>query len=231
MKIKKIGIVGHFTGANSFGISKPYLFFWQQFGEVSLISPFEKEIRDLDLLVLPGGPDVNPERYLEEGEDYHIYLGQPCMQKERFDKMLLPKYLANKTPIFGTCRGMQSLYVEAGGKLNQHMYHETNPEHDGAKLMHPIKFENTHIIPGLSQFITTLPAKEYKVNSRHHQTVNEESKPEIVTILARHSHDDEIEMVTLFPDYPAHLTQHHVEDIGDSVSVYLINHLLNLNNE
>ena len=226
--MKKIGIVGHFTGQNSFGISKPYLFFWSRFGEVSLINPFETQARDLDLLVLPGGPDVNPERYLEPGEDYHPYVGQPCMQKERFDRVLLPNYMDKNTPIFATCRGMQSLYVTLGGKLNQHMYHETNPDHDGAKLMHAIKFENTHVVPGLTEVINQLDKKEYKINSRHHQTVNEETQPNEVTILARHSQDDEIEMATLYPNYPAHLTQHHVEDIADPVSVYLIKHLLNL---
>lgn len=226
--MKKIGLVGHFTGANSFGITKPYLFFWSQFGEVSLISPFEKEARDLDLLVLPGGPDVDVYRYLDHDEDIHPFVGAPCMQRERFDKILLPKYIAKQTPIFGTCRGMQSMYVTLGGKLNQHMNHETNPEHDGAKLMHGLKFENTEIIPELNDFIKALGKKEYKVNSRHHQTVNEETKPNEVTILARHEKDGHIEMATTFPFYPAHLTQHHVEDIWDDASIILINHLLNL---
>lgn len=228
--IKKIGIVGHFTGANSFGISKPYLYFWQHFGEVSLISPFEKHVRDIDLLVLPGGQDVAVQRYLGEEDDIDMNVGQPCMQKERFDKMLLPKYIEANVPIFGTCRGMQSMYVQLGGKLNQHMSHETNPDYDGGKLMHALTFENTEVIPGLPRLIHGFNNKKYEVNSRHHQTVNEETKPEIVTILARHSEDREIEMVTTYPHYPCHLTQHHVEDIRDSVSLFLINHLLNINN-
>lgn len=228
--IKKIAIVGHFTGGNSFGISKPYMYFWSQFGEVSIISPFEKHVREIDLLVMPGGPDVDLYRYLREEDDSHIYVGQPCMQKERFDRFMLPNYIASGIPIFGTCRGMQSMYVHFGGKLNQHMSHETNPENDGAKLMHSINFENTNIVPGLSK-IAYHNKNDYKVNSRHHQTVEEASKPDIVTILARHSKDNSIEMATLFPYYPCHLTQHHVEDIADPVSVYLINHLLNLNNE
>ena len=225
---KKIGLVGNFTGGNSFGITKPYLFFWSQFGEVSLISPFEKEARDLDLLVMPGGPDVAPWRYLDADEDIHVHVGQPCMQRERFDKVLLPKYMMNGTPIFGTCRGMQSIYVQLGGKLNQHMSHETNSDSDGSKLVHAVKFENLDVVPGLSELVASFKGKEYKINSRHHQTVNEETKPNIVTILARHDKDDEIEFATTFPHYPAHLTQHHVEDVYDKVSIYLINHLLNL---
>lgn len=229
-KIKKIAIVGYWTGSNSFGISKPYLFFWQRFGEVSLISPFETHVRDIDLLVMPGGPDVDVYRYLSPDEDTHPFVGQPCMQRERFDRFLLPKYIEAGIPIFGTCRGMQSMWVTFGGKLNQHMYHETNPEGDGAKLMHAIDFENIDIIPGFSE-VAYHKKNDYKINSRHHQTVNEETKPEIATILARHSKDNEIEFATFFPHYPCHMTQHHVEDSRDPASVFLINHLLNLNND
>lgn len=225
---KKIGLVGNFTGGNSFGITKPYLFFWSRFGEVTLISPFEKEVRDLDLLVLPGGPDVDVNRYLDDEEDIHVLTGSPCMQRERFDRMLLPKYMNKQTPIFGTCRGMQSLYVQLGGKLNQHMHHETNPENDGAKLMHGLKFENLDIIPDLSSLVKSFKNKEYKVNSRHHQTVNEATKPEQVTILARHERDNQIEMATTWPHYPAHMAQFHTEDIWDEVSIHLIEHLLSL---
>lgn len=226
--MKKIAIVGNWTGPNSFGITKPYIFFWSQFGEVSVISPFEKEARNVDLLVLPGGPDVDPYRYLDQDEDIHIYTGQPCMQRERFDKILLPKYINKNIPIFGTCRGMQSMYVHLGGKLNQHMSHETNPDNDGGKLMHALKFENTDIVPGLDELVKSFGKKEYKVNSRHHQTVHEETKPDVVTILARHDKDNEIEMATAWPFYPIHLTQHHVEDCYDEVSLHLIDHLLNL---
>ncbi len=101
MKTKKIGVVGHFVGPTTFGISKPYMTFLSYFGEVSIISPWEKETRDLDLLVLPGGPDVDPLRYLEEGEDFNIYTGAPCMQRERFDRILLPQYITKRTPILG----------------------------------------------------------------------------------------------------------------------------------
>lgn len=228
--MKKIAIVGHWTGGNSFGITKPYMHFWQHFGEVSLISPYEKEVRDIDLLVLPGGPDVDINRYLDIDEDIHIYTGAPRMEAERFDRMLLPKYIAKKTPIFCTCRGMQSLYVHFGGKLNQHMNHESNGD-DRTKLVHGLSFENLNIIPGLQKWKNQLGNKEYKVNSIHHQTVHEETKPAEFTILARHSKDDEIEIGTFFPHYPAHTTQHHVEEIYDEFSILLIEHLLSLSDE
>ena len=83
--IKKIGIVGHFVGPNSFGITKPYMDFFRHFGEISIITPWEDHVRDLDLLVLPGGQDVNPLRYLELEDELSIYVGSSCPFKERFD--------------------------------------------------------------------------------------------------------------------------------------------------
>lgn len=229
-KIKKIGIVGHFTGSNSFGITKPYLYFWSNFGEVSIISPLEKHVRDLDLLVLPGGPDVDVFRYLEADDDIHLAVGQPCMQRERFDKMLLPKYIEANTPIYGTCRGMQSLAVHFKGKLNQHMSHETNGE-DRSKLVHGIKFENTNVVPGLNEFVKSIGNKKYEINSIHHQTVSDDKLPEEITVLARHDKDNHIEAMTLFPYYPIHANQHHVEEIYDPFAITLISHLLSLSDE
>jgi gamma-glutamyl-gamma-aminobutyrate hydrolase PuuD len=232
--IKKIAIVGHFTGENSFGISKPYLFFWQQFGEVSLISPFETHVRDIDLLVMPGGQDVDPYRYLSSEEDTHIYTGSPCMQKERFDRFLLPKYIEVKTPIFGICRGHQSLAVHFGAKLVQHMYHETNPSNDGVKTMHKVETYDfiKHTIPTMHDYNDL----NFDVNSRHHQIVK--NCPENATVIGRYEgkekeHWEEgcIEALSYFPDYPAHTVQWHPEDKRDDFSIRLINHLLNLNNE
>jgi len=57
--------------------------------------------KDLDLLVLPGGPDVDPMRYLDQDDDFSLWNGKPCVFKERFDKILLPQYIENRTPIFG----------------------------------------------------------------------------------------------------------------------------------
>ena len=232
--IKKIAIVGHFTGENSFGISKPDLFFWQRFGEVSLISPFEKHVRDVDLLVMPGGQDVDPYRYLTPEDDTHIYTGSPCMQKERFDRFLLPKYIEAKIPLFGICRGHQSLAVHFNAKLKQHMYHETNPSNDGAKTMHKVIAPEfiKHTIPTMWDYDDL----NFDVNSRHHQVVM--NCPENATVIGRYNGKDkeeweegDIEALTYFPDYPAHTVQWHPEDKQDDFSIRLINHLLNLNDE
>lgn len=232
--MKKIGLVGHFVGDNSFGITKAYLKFFSFFGEVSLVSPFEKKARDLDLLVLPGGPDVNPLRYISEDEDIHYTVGKPCMQRERFDRVLLPKYIDKKTPIYGICRGHQSLNVTFGGKLIQDMYHEQNDYKDRTEKVHTLKFENLNTVPNLDRAMSKLLnedkdfKKGYGVNSIHHQTIDDQFLPKNCTVLARHDDDDHVEAVTYYPHYPAHTVQFHSEELGDPFSILLINHLLNL---
>ncbi len=224
---KKIGLVAWPTGPNSFGATIPYIEFFSKFGIVELIMPNETNIRDLDLLVLPGGPDVETNRYLGE-EPLHFAIGKSCPFRERFDKVLLPKYLNNRTPIFGICRGHQSLAVEFGAQLEQHMYHETNKETNRIERVHKVIVNafNAELIPGLSSV-------DFRVNSIHHQVVLDENLPNEIKVLARYTpeireNDGEIEAITYFPEYPAHTVQWHPEEIEDDFSIHLINHLLNL---
>lgn len=99
--MKKIGIVAHFPTQNTVGITRAYIDFFSTFGEVILLTPWDNTVRDLDLLVLPGGPDVNPFRYLTEEDDLDLRVGSPCVVREFFDKKFLPQYIAKNTPIFG----------------------------------------------------------------------------------------------------------------------------------
>lgn len=224
---KKIGIVGYFPGPGSFGITKPYMQFFQNFGKVVLISPWDKEIDDtLDLLVLPGGPDVDPFRYLTQDDELSMFVGPPCWIREKFDRELLPKYVENQTPIFGICRGLQTLSVFFGAKLNQHIWeHETTPDHERTKLVHHVKVHPAaNLIPGLE-------FKRFEVNSLHHQTVA--NRPENASILftydgkhTKGTEDGDIEGLTWFPNYPAHAVQWHPEEIYDKASITLINSLL-----
>lgn len=106
MTYKKIGIVGWKTGENSFGITVPYLRFFQHYGNVVILGVNEEPVKDLDLLVLPGGGDVSPNRYNAKPD---LFTGVANTWLEYFDKDILPQYIANKTSIFGICRGLQTL--------------------------------------------------------------------------------------------------------------------------
>jgi len=231
--MKKIGIVAWGTSVNTFGVTTMYADFFSKFGVVEMIMPNETEARDLDLLVLPGGPDVDTRRYLEKGDKLSYWTQKPCPYKERFDAELLPLYMEKNTPIFGICRGHQTLYVELGGKLFQDLWeegydHPTNGENRKTKV-HFVK-TNARAAQGLA---LQLPAK-FEVNSIHHQAVDHRHMPQIGTVLACHTSkagniDGIIEAMTYFPDYPAHTVQWHPEEIRDDFSIALIEQLLTLN--
>jgi putative glutamine amidotransferase len=221
--MKNIGIVGY-PISGGYGIPIAYLNFFSKFGIVTLIMPNEKEIRDLDLLVLPGGPDVDPKRYLLDEEPLDLFVGNPCIYRERFDKVLLPKYIENKTPIFGICRGHQTLAVHFGGTLVQNMYHETNPRDDRAKKVHDIRVN----LKEYKKYVPNANIMKFAINSIHHQIVDK--IPENSIILASYDsktnkENEEIEALG-YVDYPAATVQWHPEEIWDKFSIDLIMNLL-----
>jgi len=226
---KKIGIVGWKTSDDSFGIGLAYAEFFSQFGELQIITPTETEARtDLDLLVLPGGPDVNPFNYLGH-QPMGFMNGKQCPFRERFDEVLLPKYIIQETPIFGICRGHQALAVDMGGTLTQDMYHETN-KYDRDALVHEIEYtkEFRDIAPSLGielEPIGPSPTK-IKVNSIHHQVVDK--IPDNAIEICRYKGDDyeATNEALMYTDYPAFTVQWHPEHIYDSLSIQLIQDLL-----
>jgi gamma-glutamyl-gamma-aminobutyrate hydrolase PuuD len=224
--LKNIGIVAYPINGG-YGIPTSYLNFFSKFGHVTMITHNEVDVRyDLDLLVLPGGPDVDPARYLDNTDELSLFIGKSCPFRERFDRVLLPKYIDAGISIFGICRGHQSLAVYFGGTLTQDMYHETN-DTDRTKLVHDVVLIPKLDIDTLKINNLSSTPNTFKINSIHHQTVK--VKPEGSTVLARHSKDNEIEALTYYPYYPAHTVQFHPEEIHDEFSITLINHLLSLN--
>jgi gamma-glutamyl-gamma-aminobutyrate hydrolase PuuD len=219
-QMKNIGIVAYPIDGG-YGIPTSYLNFFSTFGYVTMIMHNEVDIRkDLDLLVLPGGPDVDASRYLDKSDEISLYIGKPCPFRERFDRVLLPKYIGYGTPVFGICRGHQSLAVYFGASLFQDMFHETN-NNDRKKLVHKVD-----ILANLGLNNIKVEPRSFEINSIHHQTVDGLTLPEFATLLASHSDDREVEAISYFPFYPAHTVQWHPEEIHDEFSITLINHLL-----
>jgi putative glutamine amidotransferase len=221
--MKQIGIVGY-PQKEGYGIPNSYLVFLSYFGVVSIIMPNEKEIRPyLDLLVLPGGPDVDSKRYLGE-RPLSLTMGYPCPFRERFDNVLLPKYIENETPIFGICRGHQTLAVHFGGTLKQHMVHETSPSIERTKKVHWLKLSDdvSEYVPGISAL------QRFEVNSLHHQVIDK--LPENATAIALYDSNNankEVEAIG-YTNYPAVTVQWHPEEIWDEFSMRAIKKLLKL---
>lgn len=222
--MNKIGIVGWKVGDNSFGVTVPYLEFLRNSikdADVVTLMPWSAP-QELDLLVLPGGPDINPLNY---GEIPDLSIQKSCPFREGFDRLVLPEYIASGTPVFGICRGMQALAVHFGAKLYQNMYHETNDPHKRWDRVHVLEMQReASYILGLK-----LGKKEYKVNSLHHQSVREETLPQEMIAIGKHPDCPYggVEVV-VHTELPIAGVQYHPEELGfDQISLSIIEKLLN----
>lgn len=156
-----IGIVAQ-KHLDILGVHEDYLHLVEEFGTPFPIPPLDREsfmnvMRGLGGLVIPGGADVDPRRYSILPS---IFAGSPNPYLEHFDTEILP-HVIGRIPIFGICRGLQTLNVVLGGTLQQHL--RTHPHSNGkTDLVHKI------FIGGAGEGIP--------VNSFHHQSIGRLSK-------------------------------------------------------
>lgn len=104
IKTPRIGIVGHMLpNGVSVGTTLPYITYFSKFGNVIIVNPVATLVEEnLDLLVIPGGPDVSTLRYLKGPNTKHSFFNQkPDQAREWFDVNMLPKYIEKRIPIFG----------------------------------------------------------------------------------------------------------------------------------
>ena len=234
---KTIGIPGYLIGENTFGVASSYLEFVGRFGKPLIIMPQDIDNPpEVDLLVLPGGPDILPTTY---GKIPSFKVSKPSPMLEHFDLNILPQYMEKKTPIFAICRAMQQIYVSCGGRLIQHYpWHpqSRSPEDQCHDLMFTDGFKD------LGKYIG-------KVTSRHHQVcsiLNENEDrdqnnefikfiPENLEIIAysgdikNNTYDPNIVEIFKHVDYPLYGVQWHPEDHdkSDRLSSMLVEELLN----
>jgi len=119
-KQKQIGILVSRSIDGSISIPKAYAEFINGLNaNIRPIFVYDDNIyTDLDLLILPGGADVDPLRYNQKP---YYYTQNPNIHYEYWDRFVLPTYIENRIPIFGICRGFQTLNVHYGGSLSQHI--------------------------------------------------------------------------------------------------------------
>lgn len=169
-------------GDNSFGVQKTYLEYFSKFGQVEIATPNEDIRNDIDLVVLPGGQDVQSTHY-NAVPGYMNSLSDPF--KDYFFKNNLPKYIKAGVPVMGICLGMQQLAVHFGLPLIQNISPFHDYSSDGDKLVNKVK-ANTKAIFELNPdiHIKYIPTA---VNSFHHQGVNArliEAHPELDLLLS-----------------------------------------------
>lgn len=125
----------------------------------------------LDGLLVPGGPDIDPDLY---GEAKIDACGAFCRYEDEYDMELIKEAVKQNKPILAICRGMQVMNVLYGGTLYQDIpsQYETNIQHQ--RIVKGVEIYHTATLDKDSKLAQILGAWEnIKVNSSHHQSVKD----------------------------------------------------------
>lgn len=120
-------------------------------------------------LLLSGGLDLHPDAY---GQAPHPELGPTDRAIDGFELALARAADARRMPILAICRGLQLLNVARGGTLHQHLADVTG---DRRRRQTEAWSQATHWVSlaSDSRLAEVLGRRRTKVNSFHHQAVNE----------------------------------------------------------
>lgn len=227
MAIERIPIVGipaWKVGDNSFGVTTSYLYYLEHFGKVKILTLIEEVDKSIDLLVIPGGSDVDPGRY---NAVPGYFTSKPDPMKEYFDTIILPMYIKAGVPVYGICRGCQSIAVLFGAKLVQHMWHETNTEITGRDAtVHEITLRDTDFKTAFEEY----HKGKVKVNSMHHQCISNIGFPnDILEILGVYKGSQKLSSIEIIRhrSLPIIGVQYHPEElIDDPLGDFIIESLI-----
>ncbi|MDX2160065.1 MAG: gamma-glutamyl-gamma-aminobutyrate hydrolase family protein [bacterium] len=171
----------------------------------------------LDAVLLPGGPDVDPNEY---GAHRH-----PTVTDSRIDakrdavELTLARWqLEDDRPTFGICRGHQVLNVALGGTLIQDIPDQVKSTlaHDQPDGDPRSKHAHTITIAPSSRLASILGTTETTVNSLHHQSVE---RPAPGTLVSAHAPDGVVEAIEVPEKRFMISVQWHPEDLyeGDDM--------------
>lgn len=134
-----------------------------------LLAGVEESADRLDGLLVPGGPDVDPQLY---GQPPHPATRSMTPDADRVELALMQRVLDAQKPVLAICRGLQLLNVLHGGTLHQDLAGVTG--HDGHRPptdtftlgRRPLK-----LLPG-SRIAGILTESEPESACHHHQAVD-----------------------------------------------------------
>jgi gamma-glutamyl-gamma-aminobutyrate hydrolase PuuD len=118
-----------------------------------------------DGLVLTGGTDVDPALYSETRQPD---TEEPDRERDDVESALLSAALETDLPVLAICRGFQLMNVLHGGSLVQHLISSDHHRRRGGDRALPV--HDISIVPG-SMLYSIAAAREWRVNSRHHQGI------------------------------------------------------------
>ena len=125
-------------------------------------------VAGLDGLVVPGGPDIDPERY---GAARHPETQAPGPVRDAWDFAVTSAALSLGVPLLAICRGMQVLNVCRGGTLHQHVPdlvgHDRHDGGPGRYGRHRVRVSPGSLLAGI------IPEDgDFEVPTHHHPAVD-----------------------------------------------------------
>jgi putative glutamine amidotransferase len=169
----------------------------------------QKYLGVMDGLLLSGGMDIVPAMY---GQDALPELDVTDQGRDELELPLVRAAVAQGMPLFGICRGLQTLNVTLGGTLFQDLptqkpssiiHYQSHKGHARDEFIHSIE-----IVPD-SRLRGIVGVSEMPVNSLHHQALDKLGEGLVVTATAP---DGVIEAAEL-PAHPyAVAVQFHPEE-------------------
>ncbi|MCC4288127.1 gamma-glutamyl-gamma-aminobutyrate hydrolase family protein [Vreelandella aquamarina] len=148
---------------------------WRHGGRPLRLSPSRPLPEHLDGLIIGGGDDIQAQLYGGEVQlDVRL---DPA--RDELELSLLNRFIPQNTPVLGICRGAQLINVHLGGTLDPDIY----TTHEGLKRRRTVLPRKTVDIVGGSQLYQLLGVTWCRVNSLHHQAVNQAGKD--IKIVAR----------------------------------------------
>jgi gamma-glutamyl-gamma-aminobutyrate hydrolase PuuD len=114
-------------------------------------------IKDADLVIFTGGPDISPGLYGEKRKHSFTVVNE---KRDKSDIFLYEKALEFNKPILAICRGAQFITAMNGGKVVQHINGHALP--DGHEII--TKNDETYFITSTHhQMMYPYTTKEYEI--------------------------------------------------------------------
>lgn len=124
-----------------------------------------------DGFLIPGGQDIDPSRY---GRRRKPHTHRSATARDKMEDALIRAAIDADKPLFGICRGMQSINVALGGTLHQ----DIHAEHSPSSLPHvqgrpfDMPAHMVEVVEG-SKLAECVGAPRLGVNTIHHQSIDE----------------------------------------------------------
>ncbi|MDX5376393.1 MAG: type 1 glutamine amidotransferase [Halomonas sp.] len=148
---------------------------WRHGGRPLRLSPSRPQPTVLDGLIIGGGDDIQA----------HLYGGEMQLdvrldpQRDELELELMERFIPQGKPVLGICRGAQMLNVHLGGTLDPDIY----TTHEGLKRRRTVLPRKTVDIVADTQLHRILKVSWCRINSLHHQAVQEAGRG--IEIVAR----------------------------------------------